>query len=206
MAFLPTLQPTNDFSNLSKNLTITEAANYNQQLHGLCKKFSVPCGKNELLKKYFPWNQGYHPMFAKCVLKDDKKGKKTAVLAGNSFMSRQANAIIKALKASEHGRQFGTIYVLTQAHCPIFESAFDEKNKKKCLGTMKGSLLEFLKNIKPDLFVSLNRLDFLDRYSLPVPSDVKTENETMKLAQDLKSYANFSKTVLIIQPHFVVNT
>uniref|UniRef100_A0AC34R986 SGNH domain-containing protein n=1 Tax=Panagrolaimus sp. JU765 TaxID=591449 RepID=A0AC34R986_9BILA len=57
--------------------------------------------------------------------------------------------------------------------------------------------------VKPELLITVNRLDLLRDYNEPV-KDFDKDEKTMKLAKDVNDFSNLTKNFVIIQPHFTL--
>uniref|UniRef100_A0AC34RN73 SGNH domain-containing protein n=1 Tax=Panagrolaimus sp. JU765 TaxID=591449 RepID=A0AC34RN73_9BILA len=135
-------------------------------------------------------------MTGKCLVTYPNNGKRIGILAGNSYMSRHANVIIKALLASKNGKEFGKFYVLSQASCPIFETAYPPfdfcpfKNR---------TLFSFVETVKPDVFITVNRLDNVDT---TWANNLDNDTKTLQIKKDILDFSKFTKHFIHIQPHF----
>uniref|UniRef100_A0AC34RN42 Uncharacterized protein n=1 Tax=Panagrolaimus sp. JU765 TaxID=591449 RepID=A0AC34RN42_9BILA len=119
-------------------------------------------------------------------------------------MTGHIKAITKAINESRHAWKFSKIYIMSQEACPIFETLNDPSVEKVFFcplshGVMKKALAE----LKPDLFIALDRLDFLPSTKTPL-GDKLTDELTNGILKEMNEYSSYSKNIVMLKPNFVI--
>ena len=117
------------------------------------------------------------------------------MLAGNSFVMRQYESIIKA---SSH--KYKKLYLATQSMCTVFTRHNDAS--WSC-GFVSNRLKEFMTVLKPDLMIVTQRLSVGDLFNTPLESYEATKNDSMTQAfkEYWREYAELTKKIIIVEPH-----
>uniref|UniRef100_A0AC34RKA9 SGNH domain-containing protein n=1 Tax=Panagrolaimus sp. JU765 TaxID=591449 RepID=A0AC34RKA9_9BILA len=93
---------------------------------------------------------------------------------------------------------------MSQEACPIFETLNAPSVEKVFFcplshGVMKKALAE----LKPDLFIALDRLDFLPSTKTPL-GDKLTDELTNGILKEMNEYSSYSKNIVLLKPNFVI--
>uniref|UniRef100_A0A914PZ90 SGNH domain-containing protein n=1 Tax=Panagrolaimus davidi TaxID=227884 RepID=A0A914PZ90_9BILA len=122
-------------------------------------------------------------------------GNATILLAGNSFVMRQYESIIKVSK-----HKFKKLYLATQSMCTIFT----RQNEAiwKC-NYVSNRLKEFMTVLKPDLMIVTQRLSVGNLFNTPLNTfkDAKNDSITTIMKEYWKEYSELTKNIIIIEPH-----
>lgn len=201
-SFMPIQKKLTEFSVYQNVTTREDSINYNEYLYSTCLKHSVDCTKDPLLNSYFPLVPD--AVWAKrCVLEYSNHGNQVAVLAGNSFISAHAKAIVQAIKESRHEWKFKKIYILSQAGCPIFDSLNEPETEAEFYCPLShGIFRKFIHNLQPDLLIMMNRMDSLQSSKIKIGEE--NFHLTERLTNEVKEIAASTKNWLILEPNFVV--
>lgn len=201
ISFVSVYKKTTEIPIFSNITTIKDSIEYNAYLHNECTNYFPDCVRDDFLNIYFAtFIEGIDTSVKKCVWDFKNNKQKVAVLAGNSFMKSYAKSVVQAIKESRHGWKFGKIYLLTQSGCPIFYS-LDTEQKFICPMSHK-IFQEIMSNLMPDLFITINRIDFFASSTIPL-ADPQVDNLTILLSAELKKYATYAKEIVILEPNFV---
>ncbi|KAE9553762.1 hypothetical protein FO519_003030 [Halicephalobus sp. NKZ332] len=125
----------------------------------------------------------------------DGQGTGTIMVMGNSYAMRQVYGLMKELKG-----KYKRVYVAAQSMCTVF---LELNTPGMRCDYVISRLMQIMELIKPDLTVVTQRLSVEERINGPLASfdDAKLDNTTQIFRQYWRAYSNFTKQIIVIEPH-----